>query len=190
MKLIPELHDHTCKGECSRCGECCTMFIPLSKDELTKIKSYVKKHNIQPSQHLCSEGFKVTCCFFDPNNKCCKIYPVRPYVCKDFMCSNKDWKERRLKYDKRADYNSTTKDKLILAALDDLIYDDYNPIIQYIIYSLQTSCKEIDSELIIKGFTLVNRLDLLKYFSCVDDKDNNITGLELYKQVTGKEYKE
>ena len=35
-------------GSCSGCGECCNDFLPLSKDELKRIKAYAKKNGLKP----------------------------------------------------------------------------------------------------------------------------------------------
>ena len=35
-------------GSCSNCGNCCTELIPLTKDEVSLIKAYVKEKQIKP----------------------------------------------------------------------------------------------------------------------------------------------
>ena len=41
------IKDMTKEGKCSRCGECCGLFIPFTKKELKIIKEYVNKNNIK-----------------------------------------------------------------------------------------------------------------------------------------------
>lgn len=93
------VEDFTINGQCSNCGKCCTNFIPISSKELKKIKQYVKKYNIKeqdsyinyPTQNT---NLNLYCPFRDDINKVCTIYPVRPSICRDFIC-NKDCRKRR-----------------------------------------------------------------------------------------------
>ena len=39
-KLDNIIPDFTNNGECSKCGHCCGRFLPLSPDEINKIKKY------------------------------------------------------------------------------------------------------------------------------------------------------
>ena len=84
-----------CEGKCSRCGECCGLFIPFNDDDIARIKRYVDLHKIKQYDRLDKEtqSFKAHCCFYDEEKKECRIYPVRPYACKDFRCDRKDWKK-------------------------------------------------------------------------------------------------
>ena len=106
------IKDMTCNGECSRCGSCCGLFIPFTDEELNLIKYYVKVNNIKPTNNRIINGNQLIaqCCFYDKENKKCNIYSVRPFVCKDFMCNHKDWKERRDMYEKRTKYNSSLRE--------------------------------------------------------------------------------
>ena len=78
------------KGECSNCGECCTDTLPLSTDEIVKIRNYVNKHKIKEQRHITS-NIDMTCPFRDNLNKKCLIYKVRPLICRNFKC-DKDLK--------------------------------------------------------------------------------------------------
>lgn len=71
--MIPE---HT---KCKNCGECC-YFIMATKNEISKIESYITFHNIKPIKH---KDFG-KCCFRDDKEKKCLIYPVRPVICRLF----------------------------------------------------------------------------------------------------------
>lgn len=53
-------------GSCSGCGECCSDFLPLSSDEVKRIKAYVKKHGLKPHHNavaLMTGAYDVTCPF-------------------------------------------------------------------------------------------------------------------------------
>lgn len=181
MNEEQNLKDMTCNGNCSRCGSCCGMFIPFTDGELKVIKEYVKKHNIQPYDRMnkLTGQFSAHCCFYDENKKECRIYPVRPYVCRDFICSRKNWKEYRDKYELRGKYNSSLSKKTTMASFDDLIYGDYYPVIAYLLSMLPNSGNGIESETLVALFRQANRLDLLQYFDAYNDKGEKVNGSEL-----------
>ena len=80
----------TIDGKCSRCGECCKDILPIDYVELARIKKYVKEHHIvQQEHHLKQNTIDMTCPFLniDGDEKKCVIYPVRPQICKKFICS-------------------------------------------------------------------------------------------------------
>lgn len=82
--------DLTTDGKCSRCGECCKDILPIDYVELARIKKYVKEHHIlQQEHHLKRNTIDMTCPFLniDGDEKKCVIYPVRPQICKKFICS-------------------------------------------------------------------------------------------------------
>lgn len=155
--------DKTKNGKCSECGGCCTIFLPVTKKEVEIIKKYVKEHDIKPIERQTLIGYNMTCMFLDQETKKCKIYPVRPYVCKDFLCNHKDWKERRELYSKRADYNKTTNglpDNM--TTFDDLIFDDPRPMLIYLTDFVKKSCKNSDneSEMLLEILNAVGRKDI------------------------------
>lgn len=80
--------DNTVDGKCIGCGECCTNMLPLSQNEINRIKTYIKKHNIKEQRHNFMLGIDMTCPFRDDGNKVCTIYPVRPDICRDFVCNH------------------------------------------------------------------------------------------------------
>lgn len=88
-----DIKDLTCEGKCSRCGNCCSNFIPLMDSDISRIRRYVKKHNIKPHRILAPTAqllIDATCPFLDTtksDNKC-KIYHIRPYICKRFSCAD------------------------------------------------------------------------------------------------------
>lgn len=78
-------------GSCSGCGECCSDFLPLSKDELKRIKAYAKKNGLKPhwnSVALLTGANDFTCPFRDNQKRRCDIYDIRPEICRSFICTN------------------------------------------------------------------------------------------------------
>lgn len=71
MKKLPILPPMKCDDGC---GECCGI-VPVTPTQYDAVVRYAKKNGITPK----SQG--VTCPFFDVT---CKVYPVRPTICKAF----------------------------------------------------------------------------------------------------------
>lgn len=91
MLDIKRISNFTCEGKCSGCGNCCTDFLPMSHKEVKKIKGYLKEHpEIKEQVYETEEGLHLTCAFRDNENKKCLIYPVRPLICRTFLCSKKE----------------------------------------------------------------------------------------------------
>lgn len=77
--------DCSTKGKCSRCGQCCTDFIPLTQEEILRIKIYMKTHKVERNYCTDAHGnYLVLCPFLSEEG--CQIYPVRPKVCQGFCC--------------------------------------------------------------------------------------------------------
>lgn len=72
MTSLYNIPQHT---KCTNCGSCCGI-IPATQEEVTKIKEYIKEHNIKPRKP------SITCPFRNAEIKRCDIYPVRPIICK------------------------------------------------------------------------------------------------------------
>ena len=84
----------TCNGKCIGCGQCCSNILPMTDEEIKTIRKYVKKYNIKENKHLIpftEPIFDMTCPFLDDSKSCdkCKIYEVRPKICRDFICDPK-----------------------------------------------------------------------------------------------------
>ena len=79
--------DYTCGGKCSNCGQCCSDLIPISEQEIAKIKAYMKKHQIKEQRHNAATGVDLTCPFRDERTRKCLIYEVRPEICRLFICN-------------------------------------------------------------------------------------------------------
>lgn len=92
--VINGIVDKTNNGKCSACGECCSRLLPVSKKDQKEIIRYCKKKEV----HLSLGGTPVNldnlyyhiCPFLDTGTKQCAIYPVRPSICRDFLCSQPD----------------------------------------------------------------------------------------------------
>ena len=76
----------TKNGECSNCGQCCGDILHLSKKEIKIIDNYLKKHEIKATSRCIFSVYDNTCPFRDNKNKKCKIYEVRPDICKVYKC--------------------------------------------------------------------------------------------------------
>lgn len=105
MKLLKEaaeemnsgVYDFTDDGKCTQCGACCSRYLPMTQKEANVIHRFVKKHDIKEFKHLfpvSNDAFDMTCPFMDDSKQKekCRIYPVRPEICKQFICS----KEKKL----------------------------------------------------------------------------------------------
>lgn len=96
------LYDYTENGKCVGCGACCSAMLPVSGKEIKGIRRYIKKNHIQEQQHnypVKNHALDLTCPFLNDskrNNKC-EIYPVRPEVCRSFMCNDPNGARRSKK---------------------------------------------------------------------------------------------
>lgn len=91
--------DFTENGKCSNCGSCCSTMLPLSNEEVKRIKSYIKQHKIKEQRHNVMVGVDMTCPFRDERNRKCLIYPVRPAICRQFMCNHTKEDIMKAKFD-------------------------------------------------------------------------------------------
>lgn len=75
-------------GKCNGCVECCTVFLPISKQELKFLKSKSKliKNRLEEIRENTNKGiFDITCPFISEKGGCL-VYNDRPYICKGFHC--------------------------------------------------------------------------------------------------------
>ena len=90
--------DFTDNGTCSRCGQCCSDLLPLSKTEIERIHRYMKQHNIKEHRNnVIAAAFDFTCPFRDNVKRICTIYSVRPDICRAFKC---DYDPEKIETDK------------------------------------------------------------------------------------------
>ena len=102
--LQQESTDFTVNGKCSGCGACCPDCLNISDFEIQKIRHYIKQHDIKACNHISplqapGTAVDLLCPFLDTNkkDKKCTIYPVRPSICKEYICSEtKEQAVRRL----------------------------------------------------------------------------------------------
>lgn len=125
-----------CDGSCSKCGNCCTIAIPITKEEEKTIKQYIEEHDVQPESLYEEDNFYAYCCFYDRKNKCCKIYDVRPEICRSFKC-NRDinqLEQEKIANHKRAYWNHMDENNNLsnFTTFDLLFYSDPRPIIDLI----------------------------------------------------------
>ena len=103
------VYNFTKDGKCSGCGSCCTNLLPMSDKEIRNIHKFIKKHKIEECKHLIPtavECMDMTCPFLDTDKskEKCRIYEVRPMICRKFICDN----EKRAKLT-RNEYNSVKR---------------------------------------------------------------------------------
>lgn len=86
------VYDFTDNGKCTQCGACCSNYIVMTQKEIATIHRFMKKHGIKEFRHLfpvSGDAYDMTCPFMDDSKQKekCRIYPVRPEICKQFICS-------------------------------------------------------------------------------------------------------
>lgn len=104
------VYDYTKNGKCVGCGKCCSNLLALSEREIQEIRRYMKKYHVQEKRHILPTReliIDMTCPFLNDEggNQKCTIYPVRPHICRAFICNqlpskmkeNKEyfWKTRK-----------------------------------------------------------------------------------------------
>lgn len=160
-----EVEVNAVDGKCSKCGMCCGLFIPVTKKEINKIKEYVQEHNIKPENRINGNNLELRCPFLDLKNHKCKVYPVRPFVCRDFICSRKNWKKHRDKYQLRAEYNGIVSGKWIskgMYSMDELIYGDIAIHVRVLLEQAKDEKGNVTEENFNRLLKIVKREDILE----------------------------
>ena len=85
--LNPRVVDLSVCGKCSKCGECCSPFLPVCQEEIDIIQKYVIENNIKANKTMLVMQNTLKCPYHD--GKKCMIYEVRPLICKEFYCYKK-----------------------------------------------------------------------------------------------------
>ena len=93
-----KITDNSCCGNCSKCGECCTNFLPVTQKEIEIMQDYVIANKIRPQKQMLVMQNRLTCPYYD--GKKCLIYEVRPLICKEFYCYKKPTAELANKFEK------------------------------------------------------------------------------------------
>ena len=133
-------------NNCSKCGQCCTPFLPMSKSEVKKIYDYLKKH-----PDIINEAYNngpeidgkiyIRCCFYKDNK--CLIYEVRPWICRAYKCNQSDLEIASNKNiaGNKAFYN--TKDIKTINDFRNLFFNDATLLVAGIIHT--TGIKDVDA---------------------------------------------
>jgi len=66
--------------ECSKCGECCSEMLPLTDGEVAAIEEYIHAHEVEPRRQ------SAYCPFLDLGSRLCRIYEIRPAICRICDC--------------------------------------------------------------------------------------------------------
>ena len=77
--------------KCMNCGKCCENILLVSKKEINQIKTYLKNNPINPNNpnsSLSNDLQKNVCPFRNEIDKKCKIYDIRPSICRSYECSS------------------------------------------------------------------------------------------------------
>lgn len=81
-------HCNCVDGKCICCGECCSDLLPVTDQEVMRLKQYVKKHHLKEHRHNVLNGLRDgTCPFLNGETHRCDVYAVRPEICRSFICS-------------------------------------------------------------------------------------------------------
>lgn len=150
-----------CKNnQCSKCGNCCTPFLPMTKNEVKAVKEYLKNKPQIKEKALNNPFFKdnnifVRCCFYDSEKKECMIYPVRPLICKMYRCDQDEAKiEDNKKFvQSRSHYNISAE------TVDDfrsILFNDY----RMLVLAIGDTAKKTPEELL-EFFKEIGRNDVV-----------------------------
>lgn len=108
--------DKTDNGTCTQCGACCSNVLPMTNDEIKVIRRYVKKKHIKEFKHatnvMTNPTLDLTCPFLndDKEKEKCSIYPVRPKVCRDFICCPSKRKPLDINYARKAEIRNVREE--------------------------------------------------------------------------------
>jgi Fe-S-cluster containining protein len=83
--------DYTKGGECAGCGECCSNFLPLARQEIRRIHALIRLRGLKENTRATcahAHAYDATCPFLTKKNRC-EIYAERPQVCRLFRCDYK-----------------------------------------------------------------------------------------------------
>ena len=136
-------------GNCSRCGQCCAATIPLTRKEEKRIREYIKQNNIEPEAFQTKTDMNLQCCFYDRKNKLCKIYEVRPSICRSFKCNrdiNQLLQERDINHEKAYWNNITNGEESHLTDMRLLFYDDPRSLIGNILFRITNGTMKVTKD--------------------------------------------
>lgn len=171
MVMTMSITNNCNSSKCSNCGECCSEFLPITKKEYYVIKEYLENHpEIKEQKHINKKDMHLLCPFRDNENKCCTIYPVRPLVCKQFLClKNKEHIEStKIKLHKRAYFNhmDSENNMVNLVSFHALFFNDINWEAQALYLLVD---KNINAFKYLSGVTFIDYKNIIKQ---LEDKNN------------------
>ena len=166
-------------GKCVGCGNCCTELLPMTLKEVETIRKYVKEHKIKPYSEIFFEyngvpSMNLMCPFRDLDTKTCRIYEVRPNICRQFKC-NQDTRvieKNRLIAHNKAKYNhikAKTDNISNVASMRELIYGNKLDTLRLVMLDLLRTHKSINIQMVVYTLLYFGRNDLIQI-----DKDSGI----------------
>ena len=85
LARVTEVTDnHTGRGTCYSCGECCSRFLPMTRVEAMGIRAYAAANGIAPRPE-CAD-YDLMCPWLDLGTRTCMVYEVRPQICRVYRC--------------------------------------------------------------------------------------------------------
>ena len=143
------------------------------------IDNYVKEHKIKPYSEIFFEyngvpSMNLMCPFRDLDTKTCRIYEVRPNICRQFKC-NQDTRvieKNRLIAHNKAKYNhikAKTDNISNVASMRELIYGNKLDTLRLVMLDLLRTHKSINIQMVVYTLLYFGRNDLIQI-----DKDSGI----------------
>lgn len=166
-------------GKCVGCGNCCTELLPLTLKEVETIRNYVKENKIKPYSEIFFEyngvpSMNLMCPFRDLDTKTCRIYEVRPNICRQFKC-NQDTRvieKNKLIAHNKAKYNhikAKTDNISNVASMRELIYGNKLDTLRLIMLDILRTHKSINIQMVVYTLMCFGRNDLIQI-----DKDSDV----------------
>ena len=162
-------------GNCSRCGSCCAATLPLTRKEEKRIRKYIKENNITPEFFQLGNNINLQCCFYDITERKCKIYEVRPSICRSFKCNKnmEDIEKEKSARHKVAYWNNIVGTKSNnITDMRLLFYDDPRSLIGNLVYSVTGGtmiCDKIKFEFIKQYLRENGQSELV---NCIEEEYN------------------
>ena len=112
--------DSTKNGKCSKCGSCCSNFIPLTEEEVKQLQELTKQDVEVQIKYLPDNRLVMMCPFLimspdNMNDTRCSIYENRPSICRFFKC---DKPLRQLTLEEQSKYK-------VVDMMKDIVHYDY-----------------------------------------------------------------
>lgn len=115
------MKDFTKNGKCENCARCCSNILFSTKEEIKRIKKYMKENNIKlKSPYSVLNTTYVESCPFLNDEKKCSIYPARLNICRTFSCNEELHEEMDYKGTEIIDMLATFGENLYYPCKPDL----------------------------------------------------------------------